>query len=60
MKRNKIVAMLMATLVTSSLIFGNVTTTYAADSSVQAKAIVEGMTIEQKIGQMLMPDFRQW
>ncbi|WP_195986449.1 glycoside hydrolase family 3 N-terminal domain-containing protein [Clostridium sp. D53t1_180928_C8] len=60
MKRNKIMAMIMAALISSSLILGDVTTTYAADSTVQAKAIVEEMTIEQKIGQMLMPDFRQW
>lgn len=60
MKRNKIMAMIMTALISSSLILGDVTTTYAADSTVQAKTIVEGMTIEQKIGQMLMPDFRQW
>ena len=60
MKRNKIMAMIMAALISSSVILGDVTTTYAADSTVQAKAIVEEMTIEQKIGQMLMPDFRQW
>ncbi|MFJ6411792.1 glycoside hydrolase family 3 N-terminal domain-containing protein [Terribacillus saccharophilus] len=24
------------------------------------KAVVEGMTVEQKVGQMLMPDFRNW
>ena len=60
MKRKKIMAMIMATLISSSLILGNATNTYAADSTIQAKAIVSEMTIEQKIGQMLMPDFRQW
>lgn len=60
MKRKKIMAMIMATLISSSLILGNATNTYAADSTIQAKAIVNEMTIEQKIGQMLMPDFRQW
>ncbi|MDU3724932.1 MAG: hypothetical protein E7G24_17325, partial [Clostridium celatum] len=60
MKKKKITAILLAALVSTSLILGNVTTAYANDSNVQAKAIVEGMTIEQKIGQMLMPDFRQW
>ncbi|PAF38594.1 hypothetical protein CHH58_03960 [Terribacillus saccharophilus] len=29
-----------------------------ADTDV--KAIVEGMSVEQKVGQMLMPDFRNW
>ena len=60
MKKKKITAILLAALVSTSLIFGNVTTAYANDSNSQAKAIVQGMTIEQKIGQMLMPDFRQW
>ena len=60
MKRKKIMGIIMAALISSSLLFGNVTNTYASDSIVQAKAIVSQMTIEQKIGQMLMPDFRQW
>ena len=60
MKRKKIMGIIMAALISCSLLFGNVTNTYASDSIVQAKAIVSQMTIEQKIGQMLMPDFRQW
>ena len=47
MKRNKIMAMIMAALISSSVILGDVTTTYAADSTVQAKAFVEEMTNEQ-------------
>ena len=39
-------AMIMATLISSSLILGNATNTYAADSTIQAKAIVNEMTIE--------------
>ena len=38
MKRKKIMAMIMATLISSSLILGNATNTYAADSTIQAKA----------------------
>ena len=60
MKKNKIISILTASLVSTSLLLGAITTTYASSSSEQAKSIVDGMTIDQKIGQMLMPDFRQW
>jgi beta-N-acetylhexosaminidase len=30
------------------------------DSKTQAKEIVSKMTLDEKIGQMIMPDFRQW
>ena len=60
MKRRKIIGIIMAAIISSSLLFGNVTNTYATDSSVQAKAIVNEMTIEQKIGQMLILDSGKW
>lgn len=31
-----------------------------ASAEADVKAIVEGMTVEEKVGQMLMPDFRNW
>lgn len=37
MKRKKIMGIIMAALISSSLLFGNVTNTYASDSIVQAK-----------------------
>ncbi|EKY23138.1 hypothetical protein HMPREF0216_03049, partial [Clostridium celatum DSM 1785] len=40
MEKKKITAILLAALVSTSLILGNVTTAYANDSNVQAKAIV--------------------
>jgi beta-N-acetylhexosaminidase len=60
MVRNKILALLTSAVITSSLILGSVTNVYGTDSKTQAKDIVNKMTLDEKIGQMLMPDFRYW
>ena len=60
MKRKKVLAILTSAVLTSSLILGPVTNVYGTDSRTQAKDIVNKMTLDEKIGQMLMPDFRYW
>ncbi|MBE6052949.1 MAG: beta-hexosaminidase [Clostridium sartagoforme] len=60
MRKKKIVAMLSALAVVTTLL-GNYNYV-SADTNLQNKAeqIVAEMTLDEKIGQMLMPDFRQW
>lgn len=62
MKKKKIVAILSALAVTSTLVLGNIKFVHAdtLNSKAEAAKIVSEMTLEEKIGQMLMPDFRQW
>jgi len=62
MRKKKIVAILSALFMTSTLIFGNIKFVNAdtLNSKAEAEKIVSEMTLDEKIGQMLMPDFRQW
>ncbi|WP_291651045.1 glycoside hydrolase family 3 N-terminal domain-containing protein [Clostridium sp.] len=63
MKKKKIVAILSALAVTSTLVLGNnikMVHANTLNSKVEAEKIVSEMTLDEKIGQMLMPDFRQW
>lgn len=62
MKKKKIVAILSALAVTSTLVLGNIKIVHAdnLNSKAEAEKIVSEMTLDEKIGQMLMPDFRQW
>ena len=60
MKRKKIVAMLSALTVATTLL-GNFNYVNAeTNSQSKAEQIVAEMTLDEKIGQMLMPDFRLW
>lgn len=62
MKKKKIMAILTVMAITSSLLVGSFSKASANDvnSSVEAEKIVSEMSLEEKIGQMLMVDFRQW
>ena len=62
MKRKKIISILSAFTVASTLLLGNIKFVNAEslNSRVEAEKIVSEMTLDEKIGQMLMPDFRQW
>lgn len=60
MNKKKISLLLAATMITTSLFTLPSNRTYAMDSKTQAKEIVSKMTLDEKIGQMIMPDFRQW
>lgn len=61
MKRKKIISIISALMITSTLVLGNVRFVDAnVNSKAEAEAIVSKMTLDEKIGQMLMPDFRQW
>lgn len=60
MNKKKISLLLAATMITTSLFTLPSNGTYAMDSKTQAKEIVSKMTLDEKIGQMIMPDFRQW
>lgn len=60
MNKKKISLLLAATMITTSLFTLPSNRTYAMDSKTQAKEIVSQMTLDEKIGQMIMPDFRQW
>ncbi|PAD36693.1 glycoside hydrolase family 3 protein [Terribacillus saccharophilus] len=56
-KKKWAAAALVAVLSVTALV-GIKPTDVKAETDV--KAIVEGMSVEQKVGQMLMPDFRNW
>lgn len=61
MKRKKIISIISALMITSTLVLGNVKFVNAnTNSKAEAEEIVSKMTLDEKIGQMLMPDFRQW
>lgn len=62
MKKKKILSILSALAVTTTLILGNIKFVNAdtLNSKAEAEKIVSEMTLDEKIGQMLMPDFRQW
>lgn len=66
MKINKLRYVIFASLFTLTASFGSSPLTmykaHAADSSAEAQAesIVNSMTLEEKLGQMIMPDFRYW
>lgn len=60
MNKKRISLLLAATMITTSLFTLPSNRTYAIDSKTQAKEIVSKMTLDEKIGQMIMPDFRQW
>lgn len=56
----KIAAILMAASIVTTTFFSNNKDVMAVDSDVRAKEIVSNMTLEEKLGQMIMPDFRMW
>ncbi|HHD2754145.1 TPA: glycoside hydrolase family 3 N-terminal domain-containing protein [Clostridium perfringens] len=56
----KIAAILMAASIVTTTFFSNNKDVMAVDSNVRAKEIVSNMTLEEKLGQMIMPDFRMW
>lgn len=56
-KKKWAAAALVAALSVTALV-GIKPTDVKAETDV--KAIVDGMSVEQKVGQMLMPDFRNW
>ena len=62
MKRKKIISILSAFTVASTLLLGNIKfgNAESLNSRAEAEKIVSEMTLDEKIGQMLMPDFRQW
>lgn len=60
MNKKRISLLLAATMITTSLFTLPSNRAYAVDSKTQAKEIVSKMTLDEKIGQMIMPDFRQW
>ncbi|WP_411167513.1 glycoside hydrolase family 3 N-terminal domain-containing protein [Clostridium sp. MB05] len=60
MNKKKIAVLLAATMITTSLFTLPSNKVYATDSKTKAKEIVKSMTLDEKVGQMLMPDFRQW
>lgn len=62
MKRKKILSILSALAIVSTLVLGNIKFVNAdtLNSKAEAEKIVSEMTLDEKIGQMLMPDFRQW
>lgn len=58
MKKGKIISILTAAMVTNSIMLGMGVS--AKDTLNEVEKIVSNMTLEEKVGQMLMPDFRQW
>lgn len=56
----KIAAILMAASIVTTTFFINNKNVMAVDSNARAKEIVSNMTLEEKLGQMIMPDFRMW
>lgn len=56
----KIAAILMAASIVMTTFLSNNKDVMAVDSNVRAKEIVSNMTLEEKLGQMIMPDFRMW
>lgn len=62
MKKKKIISILSALAIVSTLVLGNIKFVNAdsLNSRAEAEKIVSEMTLDEKIGQMLMPDFRQW
>lgn len=56
----KIAAILMAASIVTTTFLSNNKDVMAVDSDVRAKEIVSNMTLEEKLGQMIMPDFRMW
>ncbi|MBP1082324.1 glycoside hydrolase family 3 N-terminal domain-containing protein [Bacillus capparidis] len=53
-------AIMCGVLILSLVFFGQAGTGAASEQLQNAKDIVSSMTLEEKIGQMLMPDFRSW
>lgn len=62
MKKRKILSILCVLSVAGTLVLGNIKFVNAdsLNSKAEAEKIVREMTLDEKIGQMLMPDFRQW
>lgn len=60
MKRKKLCALIMAAVVATTGLISPAKEVQGYDISAEAKKIVEDMTIEERLGQMLMPDFRKW
>lgn len=60
MNKKKITAFLAAAVFATSLFIRPAINVSALDSKDEAKSMVEKMTLDEKIGQMLMPDFRYW
>ncbi|EGT3616037.1 beta-hexosaminidase [Clostridium perfringens] len=56
----KISAILMAASIVTTTFLSNNKDVMAVDSNARAKEIVSNMTLEEKLGQMIMPDFRMW
>lgn len=57
-KKKWVSAGLAAVLAVSA--FAGMKPAKASAETIDVKAIVENMTVEEKVGQMLMPDFRNW
>ena len=62
MKKKKILTLLSVLALSGTLVLGNIrfTKAEALNSRAEAEKIISKMTLDEKIGQMLMPDFRQW
>jgi beta-N-acetylhexosaminidase len=58
MIKKKWVCATLAAVLSVSVLAGSKPAKVSAETDV--KAIVEGMSVDEKIGQMLMPDFRNW
>lgn len=58
MIKKKWVCATLAAVLSVSVLAGSKPAKVSAESDL--KAIVEGMSVDEKIGQMLMPDFRNW
>lgn len=58
MIKKKWVCATLAAVLSVSVLAGSKPAKVSAETDV--KAIVEGMSVDEKVGQMLMPDFRNW
>jgi beta-N-acetylhexosaminidase len=58
MIKKKWVCATLAAVLSVSVLAGSKPVKVSAETDV--KAIVEGMSVDEKVGQMLMPDFRNW
>lgn len=60
MRTKKLCALIMAATVATTSVINPGTKVQGYDISESAKKIVSEMTIEERLGQMIMPDFRKW
>ncbi|MEN6391533.1 MAG: glycoside hydrolase family 3 N-terminal domain-containing protein [Syntrophomonas sp.] len=54
--RKLAIFIIILNMMTPEFVYANST----ADAAAQLPEIIKGMSLEQKVGQMFMPDFRQW